>query len=179
MAHSYQRIARAPSRRERPDRQRWPASSMLLPSLVFQDLPRTGDVLKPAAGPARPPVTRGRRYAIAAARRTVADGSAKQTASSRPWNTGNASGSVQRVSDSPAGAVRSADARSPLPRGDGGVGDGGLSGLVRTVIRSPGRPKMLRISAGSSPVLPNQCGTVVSNVATSPGARTQSWSPRM
>ena len=40
---------------------------------------------------------------------------------------------------------------------------------VRMVIRSPGRPKMLRISAGSSPALPNQCGTVVSNEATSPG----------
>ncbi len=31
------------------------------------------------------------------------------------------------------------------------------------VMRSPGRPKRLRTSAGSSPVLPNQCGTVVSN----------------
>ena len=39
----------------------------------------------------------------------------------------------------------------------------GYGGVVRTVIRSPGRPKMLRISAGSSPVLPNQCGTLVSN----------------
>ena len=48
----------------------------------------------------------------------------------------------------------------------------------RIVIRSPGRPKMLRISAGSAPVLPNQCGTVVSNAATSPGPRTTSWSPR-
>ena len=49
---------------------------------------------------------------------------------------------------------------------------------IRIFIRSPGRPKMLRISAGSSPVLPNQCGTVVSNSATSPGPSTQSWSPR-
>jgi hypothetical protein len=49
---------------------------------------------------------------------------------------------------------------------------------VRTVIRSPGRPKILRISAGSRPVLPNQCGTWVSNSATSPGPRTQSRSPR-
>ena len=45
------------------------------------------------------------------------------------------------------------------------------------VMRSPGRPKMLRISAGSSPVLPNQCGTWVSNSATSPGPSTQSSSP--
>src|SRR6476661_287380 len=39
-------------------------------------------------------------------------------------------------------------------------------GVVGTTMRSPGRPKMLRISAGSSPVLPNQCGTVVSKAAT-------------
>ena len=32
---------------------------------------------------------------------------------------------------------------------------------------------MLRISTGSSPTLPNQCGTVVSNAATSPGPSTQ------
>jgi hypothetical protein len=50
-------------------------------------------------------------------------------------------------------------------------------GVVETAMRSPGRPKMLRISAGSSPVLPNQCGTVVSNAATSPGPSTLSWSP--
>ena len=49
--------------------------------------------------------------------------------------------------------------------------------VVRIVMRSPGRPKMLRISAGASPVLPNQCGTVVSNEATSPGPSTQSSSP--
>ncbi len=53
------------------------------------------------------------------------------------------------------------------------------AGRVRTCIRSPGRPKMLRISAGPAPVLPNQCGTVVSNSAISPGPSTQSWSPRM
>lgn len=46
--------------------------------------------------------------------------------------------------------------------------------VVLTVMRSPGRPKMLRISAGSSPVLPNQCGTLVSNAATSPGPSTRS-----
>jgi hypothetical protein len=36
---------------------------------------------------------------------------------------------------------------------------------------------MLRISAGWSPVLPNQCGTRVSNSAASPSSRTRSWSP--
>src|SRR5664280_1382357 len=46
------------------------------------------------------------------------------------------------------------------------------------LLRSPGRPRMLRISAGASPVLPNQCGTFVSNAATSPGPSTMSWSPR-
>lgn len=45
---------------------------------------------------------------------------------------------------------------------------------VRTFMRSPGRAKMLRISAGRSPMLPNQCGTEVSNSAISPGPRTQS-----
>jgi hypothetical protein len=53
-----------------------------------------------------------------------------------------------------------------------------VGGDVRTVIRSPGRLKMLRISAGCCPVLPNQCGTWVSNSAISPGPRTQSRSPR-
>ena len=50
---------------------------------------------------------------------------------------------------------------------------------VLNVMRSPGLPKMLRISAGLSPVLPNQCGILVSNAATSPGPSTKSWSPRM
>jgi integrase len=55
----------------------------------------------------------------------------------------------------------------------------GRTNVVGTVMGSPGRPKMLRISAGSVPVLPNQCGTVVSNAATSPGPSTRSWSPSM
>jgi gamma-glutamylcyclotransferase (GGCT)/AIG2-like uncharacterized protein YtfP len=50
--------------------------------------------------------------------------------------------------------------------------------VVRTCIRSPGRPKMLSTSAGPSPVLPNQCGTWVSNSAASPTPRTRSCSPR-
>jgi len=61
--------------------------------------------------------------------------------------------------------------------GEGEVTAGRPVAHVRTVIRSPGRLKMLRISDGSSPVLPNQCGTWVLNSATSPGPSTQSWSP--
>ena len=56
--------------------------------------------------------------------------------------------------------------------------DKGQSSSVRSFIRSPGRPKMLSLSAGAWPVLPNQCGTWVSNSAISPGPRTQSLSPR-
>src|SRR6185503_8440996 len=67
----------------------------------------------------------------------------------------------------------------PLASGQCTLFEGALrAGVVRTVIGSPGRPKMLRISAGSAPVLPNQCGTVVSNAATSPGPSTLSWCPR-
>ena len=48
----------------------------------------------------------------------------------------------------------------------------------RTCMRSPGLPKMLSTSAGPSPVLPNQCGSRVSNSTTSPSPRTKSWSAR-
>ena len=37
-------------------------------------------------------------------------------------------------------------------------------------MRSPCRPRMLRISTGRPPALPNQCGSRVSNSAASPGA---------
>jgi hypothetical protein len=50
--------------------------------------------------------------------------------------------------------------------------------LARTCIRSPCCPNRLRTSADSSPVLPNQCGTRVSNSAASPRARTRSCLPR-
>lgn len=46
--------------------------------------------------------------------------------------------------------------------------------FARTSIRSPCPPKTLSTSAGWSPVLPNQCGTWVSNSATSPGPKIRS-----
>ena len=45
--------------------------------------------------------------------------------------------------------------------------------MARACIRSPCGPNRLSTSAGSSPVLPNQCGTRVSNSATSPGPEHQ------
>ncbi len=54
----------------------------------------------------------------------------------------------------------------------------GCDEAVRSFMPSPGRPKMLRISAGSSPVLPNQCGTWVSNDGDLTGPSTESSSPR-
>ena len=59
-----------------------------------------------------------------------------------------------------------------------GCGADVLSSTARTSIGSPGRPKMLSTSDGSSPVLPNQCGTWVSNSAASPTLNTRSWRPR-
>ena len=43
-------------------------------------------------------------------------------------------------------------------------------GAARTCIRCPWLPCTLRISTGSSPAGPNQCGRRVSNSATSPGS---------
>ena len=50
-------------------------------------------------------------------------------------------------------------ARVALSECGSGCGADVLSSTARTSIRSPGRPKMLSTSDGSSPVLPNQCGT--------------------
>jgi len=47
-------------------------------------------------------------------------------------------------------------------------------GATRTWIRSPSRPRMLRISTGRSPAGPNQCRTWVSNSATSAGCTVMS-----
>ena len=49
-------------------------------------------------------------------------------------------------------------------------------GFARTCIRSPCGPNRLMISTGASPVLPNQCGSRVSNSATSPAVSTVSCS---
>lgn len=61
-----------------------------------------------------------------------------------------------------------------LPYGQCGV----PSPVTRVCISSPCRPNRLSTSAGSCPVLPNQCGTVVSNSTTSPGCRIRSRSPK-
>src|SRR3954467_9998632 len=45
-------------------------------------------------------------------------------------------------------------------------------GPARACMRSPGRPKTLSTSAGSSPVLPNQGSSDVLNSASSPTPRT-------
>ena len=50
-----------------------------------------------------------------------------------------------------------------------GVPDARARGRARTCMRSPCGPKRTSSSAGSAPALPNQCGTRVSNSATSPG----------
>ena len=85
----------------------------------------------------------------------------------------------QATADASRDGSPSADDDGPACLADGSAGAAyACAGVPRTVMRSPGRPKMLRISAGLVPVLPNQCGTVVSKVATSPGPRTTSWSPR-
>lgn len=60
-----------------------------------------------------------------------------------------------------------------------GVVAGLRCGAARWCIRSPCGPKTLKTSAGCTPVLPNQCGTRVSNSATSPMPSTTSWPPRM
>lgn len=50
---------------------------------------------------------------------------------------------------------------------------------ARAWTRSPCGPNRLSTSAGWMPSLPNQCGTLVLNSATSPAVSTRSWSPRI